>query len=270
MDYASFSDNIWVLLFVFILAAFVGYKMYEFVIKEVEKRNKISVQLIKSQLTALRAQMNPHFMFNALNSIQEFIITSDTKGANKYLSNFSKLTRKVLNNSDKESISLSEEIETLELYLSLEQLRFEDDFEYLIEVEPGIDPDIQIVPPMLIQPFVENAIKHGLLHRKGQKKLGIWFKDSGKDLLCIVQDNGIGRAASTEIQKRNRRGHISKGVSVTKERIDLLNRAHGVYFRVKINDLQKDLNAIGTEVEIKVSHKFNPQVDNIQDVAQSS
>lgn len=140
--------------------------------KEVEVL-KLNKDLATSQLTALRAQMNPHFIFNALNSIQQYILTGNVDQANKYLSKFSRLQRDVLNNSDQNFISLEKEIEMLNLYLELEQLRFNENFEYHIIVSEDIDSTELLIPPMILQPFVENAIWHGLMSKKDIGKL--WF-----------------------------------------------------------------------------------------------
>jgi len=209
-------------------------------------------------LTALRAQMNPHFIFNALNSIQDFIIQEDKRSANRYLSRFSKLMRNVLDASDKDNISLKKEIEYLELYLSLEALRIDDDFEYKFDIDDSVNVNNNLIPSMLLQPYVENALKHGLMHRDGKKELTIRFSKNcpikgllENHLFCEIEDNGIGRTASMKINEQNGRVYQSKAMSLTQDRIDLLNSADTSKLGLEINDLKnEDGTAAGTKVNI--------------------
>ncbi len=243
-----------------------GAKFLQFVIGQIKKRNEIQQNLKASQLTALRAQMNPHFIFNALNSIQDFIIQEDKRSANRYLSKFSKLMRNVLDASDKDKITLKKEIEYLELYLSLEALRIDDDFEYKFDLDPSINVNNILIPSMLLQPYVENALKHGLMHRNGKKKLTIRFSKNcpmdewGKDhLFCEIEDNGIGREASMKINEQNGRVYQSKAMSLTQDRIDLLNSADTSKLGLKIDDLKnEDGSAAGTKVNICIFQPKTP------------
>lgn len=200
------------------------------------KRNAITKnKLILSQLTALKAQMNPHFMFNTLNSIQDLILKSDIKKTNYYLSKFSNLMRKVLEASDNYEITIQEEIEMLQLYLELEELRFGDDFKFEIrnKISPSSNPFC--IPSMIIQPFAENAMKHGLLHKKGQKKLDLLFYMEGKDLFCVITDNGIGIKKGLEIKKRSNLTHKSFATKATEKRLGLINttRIKPIHFDIK-------------------------------------
>ena len=246
---------------VFFLA---GAKFLQFVFYQIKKRNEIQQNLKTSQLTALRAQMNPHFIFNALNSIQDFIIQEDKRSANRYLSKFSKLMRNVLDASDKNKISLKKEIEYLELYLSLESLRIDDEFEYKFDIDPSINVNNIMIPSMLLQPYVENALKHGLMHRNGKKKLAIRFSENcpmdgweRNHLFCEIEDNGIGRDASMKINEQNGRIYQSKAMSLTQDRIDLLNSADTSKLGLKIDDLRNDDGtAAGTKVNICI---FQPK-----------
>ena len=235
-----------------------GAKFLQFVFDQIKQRNEIQQNLKASQLTALRAQMNPHFIFNALNSIQDFIIQEDKRSANRYLSKFSKLMRNVLDASDKNKITLKKEIEYLKLYLSLESLRIDDEFEYNFDLDPSINVNNILIPSMLLQPYVENALKHGLMHRNGKKELTIrfsrncpmngWDKDH---LFCEIEDNGIGRKASMKINELNGRIYQSKAMSLTQDRIDLLNSADTSKLGLKIDDLKnEDGSAAGTKVNI--------------------
>ena len=204
----------------------------------------------EAKLQSLRLQMNPHFLFNALNSIQELILTGKTDGAAMYLSKFSKLLRLVLTHSDRELLSLREEIEILQLYVELESLRFYDTFEYRIELGPGIDPDEYQLPTLLVQPFVENAIWHGLLHKEGRRRLRVHFTTDEEDrLVCTVEDNGIGRKAAEEA--RTAGWHTGKGMSSSAERLEVLNGRHGQHNLLEIVDLvAADGSAAGTLVRI--------------------
>ena len=207
----------------------------------------------EAKLQSLRLQMKPHFLFNALNSIQELILTGNSDGAAMYLSKFSKLLRMILLHSDQELLSLREEIEILKLYLELESLRFYDTFEYRIECEPGLDLDEYKLPTLLVQPFVENAIWHGLLHKKGMRSLSIRFETEDDDaLVCIIEDNGIGRAAAAKINSIG--GHTGKGMSSSAERLQVMTSRNGRKNTLQIIDLMaEDHTATGTCVRITIS-----------------
>lgn len=197
--------------------------------------------LATSQLTALRAQMNPHFIFNALNSIQQYILTGDVDQANRYLSKFSRLQREVLHNSDQNFITVEKEIEMLNLYLELEQLRFKDNFEYTISLEKEIDATEVKLPPMILQPFVENAIWHGLMPKKGNKTVTIDFLLPSDNILqCVIRDNGIGRDAAARLKETATGGkaeHKSRGLALVYERLNILRQQYQQPFEVQISDL---------------------------------
>jgi putative methionine-R-sulfoxide reductase with GAF domain len=221
--------------------------------KEVEVL-KLNKDLATSQLTTLRAQMNPHFIFNALNSIQQYVLQGNVVEANKYLSKFSKLQREVLNHSDQNFISLEKELEVLNLYLELEQLRFERNFVYEIKMNAAIDADEIKIPPMIIQPFVENSIWHGLMPRQGERWVHIHFELSSDDLLiCTVTDNGIGRDASARLKQNGHEQHKSKGLSLVYDRLHILRQQYGQAFEVTIKDLVDTNNVpAGTEVKLHI------------------
>lgn len=221
-------------------------------IKKIKQREEDKTMLVKSQLTALKAQMNPHFMYNALNSIQALILKEDTKNSNLYLSKFSHLMRKVLTVSGEEEVSIHEEMEILELYLSLEKLRFGADFEYKIELDPSIDNFNNFIPPLLLQPFVENAIKHGLLHKTGQKSLIISTKEEQQQLLISIRDNGVGRSKSMEINSRQHEKHQSFSTNATQKRIDLFNLYHPSKIQLLIIDHSIFGESTGTEVQLRI------------------
>lgn len=188
--------------------------------------------------------MNPHFMFNALNSIQDLVLQQDTANAQLYLGKFSELTRKVLEVSGVEFVSLQQEVDMLSLYLELEKLRFGDELKYTLTVSDTIKADEQKLPGMIIQPFVENALKHGLLHKTGEKQLLISFSQNVTSLVCVIDDNGIGRKASAEINARKKK-HKSFATNATAERLHLLNEYYGLKIDWHITD-----KLAGTSVEI--------------------
>jgi ligand-binding sensor domain-containing protein/putative methionine-R-sulfoxide reductase with GAF domain len=210
----------------------------------------------ESQLMALRAQMNPHFVFNCLNSIQECIVTQKYGEASNYLNKFSKLFRSVLNNSGKTLVSLQAEKEVLELYLQLEHMRFEGSFSFIIKADAELDMNDLLIPSMLLQPYVENALWHGLMHKEGERKLLIYFKYLNENIFqCIIDDNGIGRKKSAELKANfsKAKRHESKGMSISKDRIDLLQR-QGQHATLKIIDnVDEEGNGIGTKVIVELS-----------------
>lgn len=203
----------------------------------IERRNRIEQDFRSSQLSSLRAQMNPHFIFNALNSIQEFILTNDKLQANRYLGQFADLMRLTLEMSKHEEVSLEEELNLLQLYLSLEALRFEDSLVYQIEVAPDIIPTDLSLPPMLLQPYVENALKHGLLHQSGQRRLWLRFYIEAAYLCCEVEDNGIGREQAAVIRTRKRPEHRSFATGAIQKRLELLNHKRKRNIFAYIDDL---------------------------------
>lgn len=216
------------------------------------RKEKVNIekQKIAMELKALRAQMNPHFIFNAINSIQHFILNNDSKSAHLHLSKFSQLIRKVLENSRFENIPLAEEIRMLELYLELESLRFSSKFHYKISVDDSIDVENVLISPLLIQPFVENAIWHGLMHLKGkQGEVLIGFEKVNGILKCTISDNGIGRKQSMEL--KNGMAHESMGLSIAKERLQIVNMLNKAKTTINLID-KTDKNGApsGTVVEL--------------------
>jgi two-component system, LytTR family, sensor kinase len=219
--------------------------------KEIEVL-KLQKDLATSQLTTLRTQMNPHFIFNALNSIQQYILKGNVDEANRYLSKFSKLQRQILNNSSQPFITLEKEIEILTLYLQLEELRFGHSFSYHILIDEKIEIAEIPVPTMIIQPFIENAIWHGLMAKEGDKKLTINFQTTENNLLlCTITDNGIGREASAKLKevRPNEEKHQSKGLSLVYDRLKTLEQQHKQTFNVTVSDINSNTNEIsGTQV----------------------
>jgi hypothetical protein len=227
--------------------------IYRYELKKQRRKIELQNELNASKLIAIQSQMNPHFIFNAITSIQDLILKGDIDNSYNYIIKFSKLVRQTLNFSDKEFIDIEEEIELLKTYLELEKLRFKADFEFTINTNNA--EDIK-VPPMLIQPFVENAIKHGLLHKDGLKKLDISFK-MNNTLHCTVKDNGVGRKKAQEIKARQQKNHQSFSVNATKIRFDIMKNHYKQSLGVFYTDLEENGEAIGTKVVINMPFSQN-------------
>lgn len=215
--------------------------------------------LIQAKLTGLQSQMNPHFIFNTLNSIQFYILQNDIKNASNYLSNFAKLIRKVLDFSFNETISLEDEINQMKQYLELEKLRFENKFEFEFEVDKGVDTENIYIPPMLIQPNLENAIIHGLLPKEKDAWLRIKISnhpDKEETILINIIDNGIGRESASQ-KKRINNSHKSYGLSILKEKVKLINQKRGKKHRVEFYFKDRKNTeglSTGTEVVLIIPH----------------
>jgi Histidine kinase/Y_Y_Y domain len=188
------------------------------------------------EMMALRAQMNPHFIFNCLTSIQYHIMNADVKNASTYLHKFSTLIRQTLQNSNASMILLRDEIKLLELYLDLEKLRLGDRMDFRIDLSPELDPDHQMIPPMIVQPYVENAVKHGIGPLEGVKGMVlIGFKKSDNCICCTIEDNGPGMDASRQSSSAEA-GHLSLGKSITEKRIHTLNALQKEKIHILITD----------------------------------
>jgi ligand-binding sensor domain-containing protein len=226
--------------------------------REIEKEMEVlrlNKDFATSQLTALRTQMNPHFIFNALNSIQHYILQGNVVEANKYLSKFSKLQRDILHCSTQQFISLDKELEILTAYLQLEQYRFGGNFTWKINMTEDIEPVEIMVPPMILQPFVENSIWHGLMPVQTERTLSIFFELESDDIMLVsVRDNGIGRAAAARLKgvDQNNKEHESKGMYMVKQRLQLLQQQYDKPFEVSIDDITGiNGEVMGTNVGLK-------------------
>jgi len=248
-----------VLLLVTIVLVYQKYTFKNRVNKVLEKKNhlisnqKSEIEVINKELEnrMLRAQINPHFIFNALSSIQHFITGNDKKSALVYLTKFSSLLRQILENSINVKVPIADEIKFLKIYLDLESLRFSGSFSYDINVDPAVNIDDQEVPILLLQPFVENAILHGLLPKEGEKELRIEVKEDGDYIIYAIEDNGIGRKAASAL-KDKKQTNPSRGLSVTQQRIDLLKKG-SKSGQVVFEDLTAENGeSAGTRVIIKV------------------
>jgi len=216
--------------------------------KELYEANK---QIGDLRLMALRAAMNPHFIFNTLNSIQYYIMENDQINAVSYLSTFSKLIRAILNNAVQNKVKLHDELEMLKHYISLEQMRFENKFEFILDVSPDLDVENIEIPSMLIQPYVENAILHGLCNKIDRGILKITVEESEDTVVFEIEDDGVGRKASREFHRQNVHRHKSFGTTLTEERLKLINAQNIVSFEVI--DLEKEGIPTGTKVKIWVT-----------------
>ncbi|HLO38478.1 MAG TPA: histidine kinase, partial [Lacibacter sp.] len=223
---------------------------------------ELNVKMAESKFMNLRLQMNPHFMFNALSSIQHLIVSQQTTKAYKYLTIFSNFLRSLLNYAEKNFIPLDEELKVLQMYVELESLRFDQSFSYEINVDENLSNDEVLVPSLMVQPFVENAIWHGLLHKDGEKKLKIEFVNHSDDhLTCTIEDNGVGRsnAAAIQQQKISSKIHESKGIGIIEERLKLLQQKTGKPAHVEIKDMfDAQQHAAGTKVIITIPY-YNPE-----------
>jgi ligand-binding sensor domain-containing protein len=207
------------------------------------KKLLLNDRLVESELKALVAQMNPHFIFNTLNTIQKFFITYDTKIANRLLSRFSTLMRMILDNTSKSFISIEDEVAFLQTYLEIEKMRFNQNFEYEINVDKTIDASAVMIPSMTLQPFIENAIIHGIMPRKEAGKISLSFQSQNDYTYVVIEDNGVGR----NNDQHRIRTHIPKGINLIRERLDILSIKNKRSYRVEIIDLH---NPTGTKVEI--------------------
>ena len=208
-----------------------------------------------AELTALKAQMNPHFIFNALNSIQHSIVTNNTEDAYRFLSKFSKLIRNVLDSSSEQLIPLRSEIETLSLYVEIESKRFDNSFNFSVELEDnGFNPEIILIPPMILQPIIENAIWHGLMPKEGEKQLSVKFCIlSDSRINCTISDNGIGRERAKDIKAAKEKTHKSKGISNIMDRVKLLEMTYSINVTIETTD-QYDAakSPCGTSVSVAI------------------
>jgi tetratricopeptide (TPR) repeat protein len=221
---------------------------------ETEKTmTEMEQRTIELEMQALRAQMNPHFIFNSLNSIHLFILENNRAQASKFLAKFSRLIRLILQNSQTSFITLESELESLSLYLDMESLRFNYHFSFHISIHPEIDVSELNIPPLIIQPYVENAIWHGLMHKEEKGQLDIEVSEEGDHLYFKIIDNGIGRKKASELASKSATKHKSMGLRITANRIAMMQHSNGEESPVKINDLvEPDGTAAGTEVVIKM------------------
>lgn len=246
----------WFITVLIILGLLIVYLVFRYQVKQIRSKASVEKKMVELELKALRAQMNPHFIFNTLNSIQYFIGKNNFVETNRYITKFSKLIRTVLNLSEKSVIAIEEEIEMLTLYLDLEKMRFDEQFDYSIQIGEEVDAYYDTIPSMLIQPYVENAIWHGLMNTTKKGKITIEVNRENNDLKCVVTDNGIGREAASRIKAKRNINHKSVGMTITKERLDLMSDEKRADINVEIVDLYDNKNGVktvkGTKVIVKI------------------
>lgn len=228
---------------IFIFALGLGYKFQ----KLQKEKQRIEREMDQIKLTALKAQMNPHFIFNSLNSIRSYIIVNETRKASNYLIKFSKLIRLILQYASSDYITLKEEISTMKLYTALEQMRFRDRFDFNIEVDPRLNLERVQIPPLIFQPYIENAIWHGLTPKSGEKSLTLTIEECHQEMVCTIRDNGVGRAFAENLRPKDP-NKKSMALSLTKDRINLISQDSSKT-NVSIRDLVHNGKPAGTEVK---------------------
>jgi tetratricopeptide (TPR) repeat protein len=232
---------------ILLLGAFTTFIFYKRRRDAEDQKNEavFKAEVAETEMKALRSQMNPHFIFNSLNSISDYISKNNLKAADNYLTKFAKVMRLILENSEKKQVSLSDDLKGLELYMQLEALRLNNKFTYEITVDKNIDQENTMVPPLILQPFVENSIWHGLSKKQGAGKILIDIKREDQMLNCIVEDNGLGRN-QPKVSSANE-GNKSLGMKITKARIDIINKIKNSKAAVELSDL-----AEGLKVEVRL------------------
>ena len=242
-----------------LLYGFIRWRLHQkfsLQLERAEKENQLANLRHKTaelEMQALRAQMNPHFIFNSLNSINRFILQNNKAQASEYLTKFSRLVRLILQNSQASLIPLESELESLKLYLELEAVRFDHHFEFKITTDDELDTDIIKVPPLIIQPYAENAIWHGLMHKEEKGHLDIELFQQVDTLCCRITDDGIGRKKAAELKSKSASTHKSMGMQITASRIQMLQQKKQLDASIKITDLVlADGSAGGTEVMLKI------------------
>ena len=260
--------TIWFQALTGILMIVLTYFIYRYRILQVRKeeqlKSRYEKKLANVEMSALRAQMNPHFIFNSLNSIEYYIINNEPEKASDYLNRFSRLIRLILQNSKSARVPLRDDLEALKLYIEMEAMRFDNLFDYEVKIESGISMEEIQIPPMLIQPYVENAIWHGLMQKKdGKGKIDLTIRRVNGQLNCYIKDNGIGRKAADNLKSKSATERKSYGMKITSDRLQLLNNLVGANAAVEVIDLH---NAKGhpSGTEVKLTIPINESVNNLQ------
>ena len=250
------------IVFVILLAGLIGYTFFQrvhsqkLVATKNEEIREISFrrQLGELEMKALRAQINPHFLFNCMNSINKMILNGETENASLYLTKFSKLVRLILENAERTNVSLENELSLLESYIQLEELRFKGKIGYKISVDESLEKENTFLPSMVLQPFVENAIWHGLMHKQADEKgiINIQIREENDRLLCTIEDNGVGRERAQQLREKSVLKNKSMGMKITEERLRLLSQER-LEQLIRVTDLKDALDhALGTRVEINI------------------
>lgn len=233
--------------------------------KKESQKTMFAAKLSELEQMALRSQMNPHFIFNSLNSIQQYVIDKDILGANEFITQFSRLIRLTLDHSAKLDISLEQEVVYLSTYLELEKKRFENKFNYTINTDPEINTEDYFIPPMILQPYVENSVRHGMRYKKDNEgKIVISFHTDSGYLICNIEDNGIGRKQARQFKSIAPMEYQSKGMTLTARRIEVFNTAHEASIGINIEDMEDySRNPAGTKVTVRFPMKEAHRPDYI-------
>ncbi len=236
---------------VLILTILVAYGYFKKRQKQKLSEAHLNAKIADMKLVALRSQMNPHFIFNSINTAQNFILHSKTDLAYDYLAKFAKLLRNVLENSDRTFISLEDEVNQLQLYIELEAIRFDQKFKFALTIDDALKDGVFEIPSMILQPFVENAILHGLVNKhEGIGKLNVSLRQEGESVLCIVEDNGVGRKQANQIKTEKKRFYKGKALPNIEERLRIIEQNTGLNIDLNITDLYKGAQASGTRVSL--------------------
>lgn len=247
-----FYQKTWFMLFSTAVIVFGLYLIFRFFLDRSRRSALAEARISQLERSALQAQMNPHFIFNSLNSIQSYIANNENDKANRFLAKFSRLIRAMLNHSRATKISLQEEIDSITLYLDLEKMRFKSKFDYEIVIDEDIDPSDIDLPPLLIQPYLENAIIHGLAQKRSQGKITLYYLLVGKYLVVTVTDNGIGIEKSKSQKGQTNSLHKSVGMTITQKRLEMLDEGNKDQ-KVDIKEVQdRHGEVLGTKVEVKI------------------
>lgn len=258
---APFWKTIWFWLLVSLsliwVTALLISRRYRSIQKRLKEKNELNRKVTELEQASLRAQMNPHFIFNCLNSIQHFIIKNDIEQTNKYITQFGSLIRQTLDNAARTSITIADEIKYLTGYMELERMRFPEAFRYEIEIDPVIQSDYVCVPSMVLQPFVENAIRHGIRNKeKGTGLVKIAIRQDNEGIHFTVEDNGVGREAAARFKSQQHIEYQSKGITLATNRLELLSESSGERIITAFTDMKDgEGNACGTKVDIFFPHK---------------
>jgi hypothetical protein len=245
----------WFLTGVSVFILLLAFLMIMYRINLFKKHSRAKAKLVESELKALRLQMNPHFIFNTLNSLQKFILQHEPIEANKYIAKFSKLMRWIMIYSDKQFISLQEELEFLNTYIELEQLRFKKVFTLYTDIDSSLVPSSTFIPSLIIQPFIENAIKYGLTEKENKGLLSLKFCKNERYIHAVIEDNGVGRKKVAEEQHFMGKEFESTGIKSTSERLNLLLDEEYQKKSVIITDLyDPEGKAAGTKIELKIPY----------------
>jgi ligand-binding sensor domain-containing protein len=259
-----FWQTWWFYALITVLVGSIIWTVYKFRVGQIFKEEKLKTAFNKKladvEMTALRAQMNPHFLFNCLNSINRFIVRNDAETASNYLTKFSRLIRLILQNSKSPTIALKSELEALKLYIDMEEMRFENRFDYHIHVDDNIEVEYVEVPPLLLQPYVENAIWHGLMHKEAKGKLIIEITKEGNRLRCMIEDNGIGRQKAHQLKSKSATRNKPMGMKITTDRLNLYQKQTEVQV---IDLLDVNGNPAGTRVVLGMPYTIELQPSSI-------